>query len=430
MRILVLGAYGLIGRSVSYRLLQDGHTLVGLARSRSRGMALIPEADWIGVDLASLKRSSDWLPHLDGINVVVNASGVLQGGLNRQVVDTQHIAITALIEACKQAGVTRFVQISAPGVSVDATTEFYRSKARADTSLKSSALSWTILRPGLVLSPQSYGGTALLRMLAAVPWIQPIFMADAPVQTVHIEDVAQAVSISVKGALNGRDIDLVESESHSLLDVVLNFRRWLGFKPALYIWRVPAWLGWMTAKLADLAGWLGWQSALRSTSLTVISNGVTGDAEDGRELFDRSLRSLRASLRSLPSTRQERISARLSLVYPVLVATLSLFWVASGVIGLIRHEAALQVLPAAVPDELSWLAVFGGAILDIGVGALIAFRPTVRAGCTASFILGTAYLIASAVLTPSLWADPMGPMVKVFPALALALGVAALSEAR
>jgi hypothetical protein len=33
-------------------------------------------------------------------------------------------------------------------------------------------------------------------------------------------------------------------------------------------------------------------------------------------------------------------------------------------------------------------------------------------------------------VTPELWADPLGPFVKVFPAMALALAVAALAEER
>lgn len=430
MRILVLGAYGLIGLPLSRRLLEDGHSIVGLARSRSRGKALLPEADWIGADLSVLKEASDWLPHLEAVDVVVNASGVLQGGLNSRVSDTQHSAIVALIQACETVGVERFVQISATGASEGATTEFFRSKGRADKAIQESGLSWTILRPGLVLSPQSYGGTALIRMLAAFPWVQPIFMADAQVQTVHVADVAQAVALSVAGELDRHDIDLVETKSHDLLDVVLAFRQWLGFAPPRHAWHVPSWLGWMTVQLADLAGWLGWPSALRSTSLTVLADGVRGNAADGTALHGASLRSLQASLQSLPSTRQERIAARLSLVYPVMVATLSLFWIVSGVIGVIRHEVALDVLSEVVPEGLSRLAVFGGSLADIIVGTMIAFRPTVRMGCAVSFVLGGAYLVASAWLTPTLWADPLGPMVKVFPALTLALAVAAMSEAR
>lgn len=430
MRVLVLGAYGLIGLPISQRLLRDGHTVVGLARSLERGHALLPDAEWIGADLTTLTQSSAWHEHLDQVDVVVNASGVLQAGFGNRVGTTQHDSIAALIDACEQKTVPRFVQISAPGVTLTDQTEFFRSKARADEALKASSLDWVVLRPGLVLSPQSYGGTGLLRMLAAMPWVQPVFLPDAPIQTVYVADVAEAVSMSVVGGLDGLDIDLVETESHTLLDITLQVRRWLGFASPKYIWRVPAFLGHGVAKLADLAGWLGWQSALRSTALSVLREGVRGDATEWTRRRGNAPSSLQETLHALPSTRQERLAARASLAYPVMVITLSLFWIASGIVGLIQNDAASAILADTLPGPMVVTAVIGGALADIFVGALIAFRPTVRLGCLASLLLAGGYLLGSAVLTPHLWADPLGPMVKVFPALALALGVMALSEER
>lgn len=430
MRILVLGAYGLIGLPVSKRLLHAGHDVVGLARSLNRGRALLPEAEWIGADLATLTNATDWLKHLDDIDVVVNASGVLQVGLGDTVAVTQCEAIVALIDACEQKQIARFVQISAPDVALDASTEFYRSKARADETLKLSTLKWVLLRPGLVFSAESYGGTGLLRMLAAMPYVQPVFLPEAPIQTISVNDVASAVLISVGGDLDRQDIDLVERESHRLIDLILEVRRWLGFPPPKYIWTVPGPIGRGIAKLADFASWFGWKSALRSTAMSVLTQGVRGDAEKWSALRGETPSSLSETLRAIPSTRQERISARASLVYPVLVMILSMFWIVSGVIGLIQIPAAMATLADALPKPMALGAVIGGSVADIIVGFLIAFRPTIRRGCLASLFLAGGYLLSSAFVTPSLWADPLGPMVKVFPALALALAVMALSEDR
>jgi hypothetical protein len=44
--------------------------------------------------------------------------------------------------------------------------------------------------------------------------------------------------------------------------------------------------------------------------------------------------------------------------------------------------------------------------------------------------LSTAYLLGSLVVAPDLWADPLGPMLKVFPGLALAAMVWLLMEER
>lgn len=106
--------------------------------------------------------------------------------------EVHHHAIAALAEACAAAGV-KLVQISASGASEAASTHFMRSKARGDGAVLASGAEAWVLRPGLVLARTGYGGTALLRMLAAVPWVQPITLGKVPVQTVGVDDLAAAV---------------------------------------------------------------------------------------------------------------------------------------------------------------------------------------------------------------------------------------------
>ena len=43
MRVLVLGAYGLLGSAITRQLLQDGHSVTGLGRSAKKGERLIRE---------------------------------------------------------------------------------------------------------------------------------------------------------------------------------------------------------------------------------------------------------------------------------------------------------------------------------------------------------------------------------------------------
>lgn len=426
----MLGGYGLIGLAVSQQLVRSGHSVVGLARSARKGRAMLPQAEWIAADISTLTEAGDWADHLGGIDAVVNASGALQNGLKDNVAAVQRDAIMALIAACEQAGVSRIVQISAPGAEEASSTQFYRTKAQADNALKASSLAWTILRPGLVISPQAYGGTSLIRVLAAFPYVQPVVMSDASVQTVSVDDVAMAVCAAVNGEHDGQDLDLVEAEAHTLSDVILQVRAWLGFAPPKVVVRMPRWLGQIVAKGADVAGWLGWRPAMRTTAMTVLDAGVQGDAGPWQARANAPLRSLPETLRHLPSTVQERLYARTQLVMPIALLMLAGFWLVSGVMGLMQHEKAVAVLAGTMPEGISNVFVRMGSVADILIGAGLLFRPSVRWACAASIMLAAGYLIASAVFTPHLWADPLGPMVKVFPAIALALVVSALVEAR
>ena len=424
MKILVLGGYGLIGLSITKVLLAAGHEVTGLGRSVRKGEAAAPDATWIGRDLSHMTEAEDWTHVLTGIDVVVNAAGVLQDGMNDRVMAVQRDAVRALAAACKPAGVRQIIQISAPGVSESSDTVFYRSKAEGDAAVKASGVNWVIFRPGLVLSPQAYGGTALLRQLAAVPLVQPVMLADADIRTVHVNDVAAAVARAVEEGLTDVDADLLSSEPARLADLILSIRSWLGFAPPKAVVRVPYFLGALTARLGDLAGWLGWRPALRTTSLKVLGKGVTGNADSW------PVRNLNETLQALPSTVQERTYARAALLYPFLLLILSAFWIVSGMIGWAQQEAAMAVFGESVPVGAAKTFVLGGAAADIAIGAALLLRPMTRPAALAAVLVSLAYLAGSAVLAPHLWADPLGPMVKVFPAIALSLTVWTLTEAR
>jgi hypothetical protein len=59
------------------------------------------------------------------------------------------------------------------------------------------------------------------------------------------------------------------------------------------------------------------------------------------------------------------------------------------------------------------------SLLDIAVGACIGVRRTCWLGLLAGCGVSLAYLVGATFLTPALWTDPLGPLVKIFPQLAL-----------
>lgn len=431
MGVLVLGAYGLIGRAVVDRLISDGQTVVGLGRDPVQIARGRPEVRWIRADLAELTNEVSWRPLLAGIDCVVNAAGALQDGARDRVTAVQRDAMTALYRACEAAAVRRVVQVSAVGADPAANTDFLRTKAAADAALAASALEWVVLRPGLVLAPQAYGGTALLRALASVPGILPLVHADSPLQTVSIADVAEAVSMAVAGEVpGGTTADLVEDERHTLREVARRVRAWLGLPPAVEI-AVPAVVGAMIALAADLLGRLGWRSPLRSNAMAAIRAGVVGDPSDWRGLTGRRLSSLDETLAALPSTVQERWFARLWLLRPAVLGVLSAFWIVSGVVGLLQLDAAAAVLvDAGIDGRLAVLAALAGAVADIALGSAVIVRRWSRAALLGIVALTLGYLAAATALVPALWADPLGPLVKVVPAAMLALVALAVLEDR
>lgn len=433
MKVFVLGAYGLIGTEVVRALVDAGHEVTGLGRDVAAAERRFPHVSFISADLSRLTRAQDWQPLIERFapDAIVNAAGALQDGARDDVARVQSAAIAALIAAAAAKGAVRFVQISAVRSARDAETAFMRSKGEADAALAASGLDWVILRPGLVFGAQGYGGTALLRAIAAVPYAQPLVHADRIVRTVAVEDVATAVIRVLAGDVATRaTYDLVEDDGQPLADVVRRLRAWLGF-PVANIVTVPLWAARLASGCADALGWLGWRSPFRSTSLTELAAGIDGDPMPWRQATGRSLQSFKETLARRPSTVQERWFARAFLLKPLIIATLALVFVATGSITLLVPDAAIAVLTdRGIGPTLASLAAIGGAVLDILLGFAVMVRATMPSAARGMIVLTGIYVIAGTVLAPDLWADPLGPLVKAVPIIVLALAALAVAEDR
>ena len=67
----------------------------------------------------------------------------------------------------------------------------------------------------------------------------------------------------------------------------------------------------------------------------------------------------------------------------------------------------------------------------VALGAAVLVRRWAGAACIGMIVLALAYLGAASLFTPALWADPLGPLLKVIPATAAALAcLVALGQGR
>jgi hypothetical protein len=213
-------------------------------------------------------------------------------------------------------------------------------------------------------------------------------------------------------------------------EVIAAFRtRFGGPRPLL---RLPAWLMSLGALAGDLAAWLGWSPPIRTTALKELRRGVTGDAGGWSAATGIEPASLAAALAAIPASVQESWFARLYLAKPLVIGGLALFWLISGGVALgPGHRAAVAVLTAQ-STPLGWAAglTIATALADVAIGLGIAFRRSCRAALLAGLALAIGYLLAASVIAPQLWADPLGPLVKIGPILVLMLVALAILPER
>jgi len=111
---------------------------------------------------------------------------------------------------------------------------------------------------------------------------------------------------------------------------------------------------------------------------------------------------------------------------------LALFWIGTGLISLGPGWAqGLEYLRAGgMSQGLAEIGVIAGALADIAIGVGIAFRRTARGALIAAIALSVLYMIAGTFVLPALWLDPVGPMLKIWPIIALSLVALAIVEDR
>jgi uncharacterized protein YbjT (DUF2867 family) len=429
MRILVVGAYGLIGSYVTARLLAEGHEIVAAGRNVRQAARRWPRARWVRADLSRMT-SADWKPHLDGVEAVVNCAGALQDSPSDRLKAVHFDGVLQLAEACRASDVRRFVQVSALGVD-SAKGAFAETKRAADEALMATDLDWVVIRPGLVLAPAAYGGSALLRGLAALPLAIPAVHVGSVVQAVSVGDLAACVAVAVRADAPNRVLaTLSAADAPTLAQVLTALRAWLGLSPAPVV-ALPAFLGATANGVADGLAWLGWKSALRSAALGQLAQGVHGETNEGARQLGFVPRALDQILSSWPSTVQDRWFARLFFLKPLAILVLAVFWILSGVIGLISFDQAAEQLGlAGFSLEGSRATVEVGAVVDIALGLLVCVRRTTPLALKGMALVSVAYLIGACLWRRDLWFDPLGPLIKVLPGAVLALMTLAVLEER
>jgi uncharacterized protein YbjT (DUF2867 family) len=156
--VALTGATGFVGQVTLNRLLQAGWAVRALTRSDQRKRSAVT---WVNGALdcpASLNELCD------GADAVLHIAGVVNAP-DPSGFETGNVAGTAaILSAAKEAGISRFVQVSSLSAREPQLSKYGASKAKAEKLVATSLLDWTIIRPPGVYGPGDKDVYEMFRM--------------------------------------------------------------------------------------------------------------------------------------------------------------------------------------------------------------------------------------------------------------------------
>lgn len=155
---------------------------------------------------------------LAGADVVVHAAWATRE-TDPVRADRQNVEGTRrLIEAARRAGVGRTIFVSSVAAAPDAPNHYARSKAAVEALVDPTRD--LVVRPGTILAKGGGGIFGLMRDLMRTVHVVPLFGGGRqPLQTVHVDDVTEAIARAIERGLVGA-LNVAEPDARSFRDVL------------------------------------------------------------------------------------------------------------------------------------------------------------------------------------------------------------------
>ncbi|MDD3443980.1 MAG: complex I NDUFA9 subunit family protein [Zavarzinia sp.] len=282
--VTVFGGSGFLGRYVVKRLAKKGWRVrVAVRRPQEAGF-LRPMGDvgQIAIVQANVRHTPSVKMAVEGADVVINLVGILSEGGSQSFHMIQAEGAKRVATAAKEAGVARFVQMSAIGADPQSESEYARTKAAGEAAVKAAFPEAAIVRASLIFGPEDKFFNRFANMARYFPALPLIGGGETKFQPVYVGDVADAIVALAEGTVApaGRPFELGGPSVYSfkdLMELILKVtERKVGLIP------VP----WFVARMQAAAiGWLP-GAPITSDQLKLLEkDNVVAEGAPGFEAF-------------------------------------------------------------------------------------------------------------------------------------------------
>jgi NADH dehydrogenase len=205
--VTVFGGSGFVGRHVVRALARRGYRIRVAVRRPDLALHLQPlgNVGQISFVQANLRYRNSVDAAVKGADYVVNCVGLLFEQGRNSFDAVQEFGARAVAEAARATG-AGLTHISAIGADVNSASAYARSKGRAEQSILQTKPDAVILRPSVVFGPEDQFYNKFADMARVAPFLPLVGGGKTRFQPVFVDDVAEAVALSIDGLVAGGKI--------------------------------------------------------------------------------------------------------------------------------------------------------------------------------------------------------------------------------
>jgi NADH dehydrogenase len=225
--LFVTGATGFIGSHLLRGIgINKYERVYCLTRSEDKARHLF-KGDNLRFVAGSLFDSGGYASSLRSSDVVVHLAAATGKARAQEYFDVNARGTEFLVEQCRHAGVKNFIYISSIAVKFQDKSQYYyaQSKQQGEEAVIRSGLSYTILRPTIVIGKESPAWRSL-SALARAPFLFMLGDGATRIQPIYVDDLVEAIlSVVDERIFSGETFDLGGPEAIGIEEFLKRIHR-------------------------------------------------------------------------------------------------------------------------------------------------------------------------------------------------------------
>lgn len=289
--ILVTGGTGFVGSHLVHRLAREKVQTRCLVRKNSDIKKLLD----IGIDVAygdvnskeSLKKA------LEGVETVVHLVGIIieKKGATFEIIHAH--GTRNLVAASKEAGVRRFIYISALGARENARSRYHLTKWEAEQAVIKSGMEYVIFRPSIMIGEGGEFITMLSKIVRQAP-VVPIIDGKSRVQPIYVQNTIDCIIKSlIEPRIKNRIFEIAGPNQITYRELFITLMDVLTIKKPAF--EIPIWVMWPAAYIFER---LIEKPPITIQQLIMLQEDNICDINEMQEVFNLNLISFKEALQT------------------------------------------------------------------------------------------------------------------------------------